>query len=201
MDKNLCIFGDSITQGYSDDEAGGWASRLFAYAVKKDPDWGVFPLGIAGDTTAGVLERFENETPPRGGEYLVFAIGINDALTYHDGRPPFISEEKFEQQVATILKRAKTNAEKVLFVGLTRVDESKTNPLADSSSGECYENGRIDQFDAIIERVSAEHDVPYLPMKDVMTIHELPDGLHPNARGHELMFERIKKFLEDNGVL
>ena len=66
----LFIFGDSITQGYWDDK-GGWADRVKASVLAKDiangfsTYHGVHNLGIDGNTTRQVIDRFEHETQAR----------------------------------------------------------------------------------------------------------------------------------------
>src|SRR5256885_14958417 len=64
----IFIFGDSITWGSSDEE-GGWASRVKRYTDKKMPIpdyWSpVYVLGIPGDTTEDLLNRFDQEIKVR----------------------------------------------------------------------------------------------------------------------------------------
>ena len=200
MWKTLCIFGDSITQGFSDEESGGWVSRLFAHTISKDSNLNIFNLGIGGDTTAGIIARFEREIATRNPDFLVFAIGINDAVTYQD-KGVSVSEESFSENIRTIIDRAELLVEKTVFIGLTYVDESKTNPVLGSTTGKCYANIRIERFDAIMKDICRERGAPYLPVADCVTTNDLPDGLHPNAHGHEMMFKKIKEFLCDQGML
>ena len=83
----ILIFGDSITWGAWDEE-GGWAQRFKKEIDKKaitanfTSYHSVYNLGISGDNTNDLLERFESETQRRLDEgeeaIILFAIGIND---------------------------------------------------------------------------------------------------------------------------
>ena len=54
------IFGDSITQGFND-LTGGWVQRLRESLTLDDF---VINLGVSGDTSDGLLARFEVELNP-----------------------------------------------------------------------------------------------------------------------------------------
>ena len=63
----ILIFGDSIIWGAFDTE-GGWATRLKKYFDenrKEDFNYQVYNLGVSGDTTEDLLDRFEFETKQR----------------------------------------------------------------------------------------------------------------------------------------
>ena len=79
----ICVFGDSIAWGAVDPENGGWVSSLRNYfeskSLRADLDTDVYNLGISGDNTDDLLERFDVEVEARKPDTIVFAIGINDA--------------------------------------------------------------------------------------------------------------------------
>src|SRR6266446_3620690 len=66
------VFGASITQGFWDTE-GGWVNRLRRHydsqvikGLHPEENYPtVFNLGISGDSTKGVLKRFNNEAKAR----------------------------------------------------------------------------------------------------------------------------------------
>ena len=84
----ILIFGNSIIYGAWDKE-GGWVSRLRKFLDEKNLSSGpnfyclVYNLGISGNTTDDLLERFEFEIKQRLKEdeetIILFAIGINDS--------------------------------------------------------------------------------------------------------------------------
>lgn len=81
-DVRLCIVGDSYVTGYGDPKALGWVGRVVARTPREGLDLTVHQLGIRGDSTAGVLARWREETGRRWVEgadnRLVLAVGAND---------------------------------------------------------------------------------------------------------------------------
>ncbi len=81
-DVRLCIVGDSFVTGYGDPKALGWVGRVVARTPRDDLDLTVHQLGVRGDSTAGVLARWREETGRRWHEgadnRLVLAVGAND---------------------------------------------------------------------------------------------------------------------------
>jgi lysophospholipase L1-like esterase len=194
----ICIFGDSITWGATDPEKGGWANRLRNYFESQggrvDEDVDVYNLGVSGDNTDDLKLRFEVEARARKPDAIVFAIGINDAqfvISKNGNRVPL---EEFSKNITGLINQAKTIAEKVIVVGLTRVDESKTVPIPWNQDKK-YLNGDIERYDATLRDVSESLGVLYVDVSKVVSTVDLPDGLHPNSVGHQRLFETTKDFL------
>ena len=195
----VLIFGDSITQGFWDSE-GGWVSRLRkSYELQKierknDDPATVFNLGVSGDSSDELLARFENETKARANEELTFviAIGVNDSRTKADVN--FSDIQRYKQNLEEILKHAKQYSDKILFVGLTPCVEERSNPVSWSDTG--YTNARIKQFDDALRGFCEEHQVGFIemfePFQKAQNKQELlPDGLHPNDEGHQLIADIV----------
>src|SRR3989338_5799563 len=129
---NIVIFGDSITWGAYDPDQGGWATRLRNYFEAKDDEINIYNLGIPGDTTADLLKRIEIEARSREPKVIIIAIGINDARFIHSTHSLRVSPEEFQQNITKLNSIAQEFTNKVVFVGLTVVDESKTAPISGS---------------------------------------------------------------------
>lgn len=196
---NILIFGDSITWGAYDPEQGGWATRLRNYFESEDSppyyreagDVSVYSLGISGDTTADLLERIEVEAKSREPNWIIFAIGINDAQFIHSTNGLRVSLDEFQKNLAKLFAIAKKFTDKVIFVGLTRVDESKTNPIP-WNTDKSYSNENIARLDNAIEKFCVDNELKFIPMDNVVENGNLFDGLHPNSEGHAKIFERMK---------
>lgn len=192
---NILIFGDSITWGAYDPEQGGWATRLRNYFEAKDNDIDVYNLGISGDTTADLLERIEIEAKSREPNLIVFAIGINDAQFIHSTNDLRVSPDEFQQNLAKLFSIGKKFTDKVVFVGLTRVDESKTTPIP-WNTDKSYTNENIERVDNAIKKFCEDNKLKFIPMESVVGNDDLIDGLHPNTEGHVKIFERMKSEIE-----
>jgi lysophospholipase L1-like esterase len=41
----------------------------------------------------------------------------------------------------------------------------------------------------------------FIDMFDLLKKNDLEDGLHPNAKGHEKIFEKVKDYLIENKII
>jgi len=192
---NILIFGDSITWGAYDPEQGGWATRLRNYFEAKDNDTDVYNLGVSGDTTADLLNRIEIEVKSREPDLIIFAIGINDAQFIHSTNGLHVSLDEFQQNLAKLLSVAKKFTDKVVFVGLTKVDESKTTPIP-WNTDKSYTNENIERLDNAIKKFCEDKKLKFITMDSVVGNDDLIDGLHPNTKGHIKIFNRMKSEVE-----
>jgi lysophospholipase L1-like esterase len=188
--ERIAIWGDSITYGASDYEKGGWANRLMMFFSKDDV--GVYNLGISGDRTYDLVDRFEGECEIRKPDVILFAIGTNDSQYVGTRENPSTSLEKFRDNLQWLIDTARKCSKKIGFVGLTKVDESKVTPWGEDSY---YDNENVMKYDAVVKDVCESNGLPYLYMFDLLDEGDLWDGLHPNAQGHEKMFLRVRDFV------
>ena len=206
--SNILIFGDSIAYGYYDSE-GGWVDRLKKELLNFSVDNGlefdlkIYNLAISGDTTEEVLKRIGVELEARNWEEqptkIIFAIGINDSVLINGLNTT--PKDKFENNLQGLIKKAKTNTDFVAFVGLTPVDESHTNPIPWDAAMK-MKNKEILNYDKMIREVCKKETVHYIELFNdreeflEFTKH-LHDGLHPNIKGHEILYDKIRSYLSD----
>ncbi len=195
----VLIFGDSIAQGFWDSE-GGWVSRLRRHFDKQiisetiidTPT--IFNLGVSGDSSDDVLNRLESEVKARATEDLafIFAIGINDSRT--KAGKNYSNTNRYNKNLSEILRIAHIYSERIFFVGLTPCVEERTNPVAWGNT--CYDNKRIREFDNTLRDFCIENQLPFVelfePFSEKQSTSELlPDGLHPNDIGHQLITDLV----------
>ena len=207
----ILVFGDSITYG-AWDKKGGWVQRLREFLDEKNlsdldnADFSVYNLGISGDTTEDLLERFEIETENRMKEddemIFIFAIGINDSQFIDSLNSPKISVVKLQNNFQKFINFARKFSQKIIFVGLTSVDEAKTMPWDKDKS---YKNEYIQKYNQIIKSVCAENKIYFIEIFNEFQKTDykklLEDGLHPNSEGHQKIFEIVKDFLEEKKII
>lgn len=199
MEKTINIFGDSIVYaGYVD--GGGWVSRLKNYLEKRKDDYfEVYNLGITGDVTEGLLKRFKIENEARTPNVIMIAIGTNDASYVKSKNENYVSLEKFENNLLEIIKQAKEFTDEIIFIGLIKSDESMVMP-APWATDFYYDNKNIEIYNSKIKEICEKNNLPFIEMLDLLD-DDLEDGLHPNSKGHEKMFLRIKEFLVENKIV
>lgn len=196
MKKNICIFGDSTAWGAWDMEKGGWVNRLWLYAGEKtEGDCQIYNLSISGGTTGTILERFESEAKVREADSLIFQAGGNDSCLEGKNGPNRIPLDQFKKNLEEIIKRAKNITPNMIFIGFKNVDETKTMPVPWRDI--YYVNAEIKKYDEAMRNVCRENSVPFLDIFGLLDNDNLEDGVHPNAKGHEKIFGKVKNFLEE----
>ena len=207
---NIIVFGASQVYGSADWKHGGWVARLKSHIEKRsDFDDMLYNLGISGETSSDILKRFESELKPRldknGQNLIIFSVGINDSQYLHGNKNNRRTTEKdYRKNVAKLVRLAKKYTCKVCFVGIILVDDSRVQPIPWSIT-KSYACDIMQQYNRIAKDVCKKERVPFLDLFEIFSkLHYkklLDDGLHPNIRGHEKIFENVLKFLEKNSII
>ena len=209
----ILIFGDSITHGAWDTARGGWTDRLKVFCMErelKNPkfDYSVYNLGISGDNSDDLLERFKFEIKQRLHKkdeiILIFAIGTNDSQFIYSENNFSVLADKFQQNIKQFINFSGKISNKTVFIGLIPVDESKTLPIP-WDTDKFYENKYISNYNNIIKSICREKQIYFLDMFKEFNKTDykelLEDGLHPNSEGHQKMFEIVRDFLMNEGII
>lgn len=212
----IICFGDSITYGNWDPK-GGWVGRLRGSldskslaAYKGENLYSkyytlTYNQGIPGDTSTGLFTRFENELIPRFNPdeetLILFGIGINDSRYWISSNKHETDIEVFRQNIWDIWEIARQYTKEVAFIGLTPVDEDRTNPLFWESDA-VYKNEYIQKYNEVIAEFCRYRDVPFVDIFSQMkelNLHELlEDGIHPNSQGYQVIEEIIRTSIFEN---
>ena len=205
----IFCFGASVTSGGSDPQ-GGWVIRLRNYLFKKDSDiFRVFNLGVSGDTTTEVVKRLDNELKVRqksGKSNLVlFSIGTNDSEYMNDKKEHKVSKQEFEKNLRECIRIARNYSEQIVFMDLVPVVDAKVDPIPWEPS-RSYRNKYIRKYQEVLKKVCKEEKVYFIDAYDKLLassdyMHSLGDGIHPSDIGHEILFEMIKDYLEENEII
>lgn len=207
----ILVFGDSITQGYWAVEHG-WVDLVRRHfdsrqvtGLKKNNEPSVFNLGVSADNSDNILVRFENEilarTRPTHAEkpVIILQIGVNDSSLRGD--LPQTTPARYRKNLHSLAEKGKVLGSKVIFVGLSACDDSRTTPVA---WGEYYYRSEtIKQYEQIMSEVAKAENIGFIPVFDIFAAElaknpELvPDGLHPNDEGHETIYKIVITKLEE----
>jgi acyl-CoA thioesterase-1 len=175
----LCL-GDSITSGYGLDPEQSYPALLQKKIDLQGWNFRVVNAGQSGDTSAGGLGRLDWLLKNRV-DVLVLELGANDGLR---GLPVKTTQANL-QAVIDRTKKKYPHA-RVVLAGM------KVPP----NMGQDY--GR--QFEAVFRELAAKNNAPLIPfvLEGVGGVRELnlPDGIHPTAKGHEIVAKNIWKVLE-----
>ncbi len=210
----ILIFGTSITYGAWDKE-GGWVARLRRHIDNKLIDSNntyhhlIYNLGVSGDNTLGFLERFDIETKLRIDDekeetVIIFSVGTNDSQFVNANKQNRVPPQEFEKNLKKLVLLARKYTDKILMTGIMPVDDEKMDPIPWAPE-KSYKNEFIKQYDAIVKKVCSEEKVDFIEIfehfmnEDYKTL--LYDGVHPNAKGHEKIYEIVKKYLEGKEII
>jgi len=210
MAANILVFGGSITFGDYDKE-GGWVNKLGSYFLVKTPrgknrPTRVFNLSISGETCGGVLKRLAMETRARHRKQhkliYIFHIGLNDSILIN--RRAKIPSKVFGKSVIEIIKVCKKFTDKIIFLSPPPVDEKKVTPMP-WSPNKYYYLDRILQYGKTIEQICKKYEADYIDLFKLLPIKKyialLTDGVHPNSKGHEMIFEVVKNYLTEKNYM
>ena len=171
-------FGDSLMAGYGLGPGEGFTDKLQAALRAKGRDVAVANAGVSGDTTSGGLARLDWSVPD-GTRLVILELGANDMLR---GVLPDIPRKNLDEMLAKLKQRKIA----VLLAGMR----------AAPNLGADYQTA----FDAIFPELAKKYDVPLYPFfLDGVAGQpgmQLEDGLHPSAKGVDLMVERILPTVE-----
>jgi lysophospholipase L1-like esterase len=199
--KKVLVFGDSIAWGAFDSECGGWVERLKIDYLKnfKEKGVGIYNLAISSNDTRGVLHGIDKEIDIFNAiepeEYIfLFSIGSNDAMYIDTKDNLLIPIDEFKNNLSKIIKFSQKHASKIIFTGLMAVDETLTKPWKENIY---WENDDLKKYNDAIEGICKKEGFGFIPLWDVITKDDVPDGLHPNANGHEKIYTRVKESLKE----
>ncbi len=207
----VLVFGDSITQGYWAVEHG-WVDRIRKYFdeqqfqdLQNRDEPTIFNLGISADTSRDVLSRIDSEVKARTRSHhakkpiVLLQIGTNDSCREPEQNK--VAVEEYRKNLAEITEKVKALGSSIIFVGSSACDDSRTNPV---SWGEYYyRNEDIKRYEENMAETAETLGVAFIPVfsqfKAKLEMGEdlLPDGLHPNDAGHELIYHIVKPKLKE----
>ncbi len=198
---NILIFGDSIAAGRRVKKIKSWPLLLSQLLDTKDKDFTlVHNLSIPGETSSGVIKRFSIEAEarckknyPDDRSSIIFAVGLNDAKCFNSKNNPLTKEKDFRNNIKLLIKNAKKYTGHIIFVGLTPVDEQKTAPLDNAY----FLNEKIRTYEKIIGEECEKKNVYFLSIIEEWLKFDYlnllsQDGIHPNEKGHQKIFKKIK---------
>jgi acyl-CoA thioesterase-1 len=178
--RTVLFLGDSITAGFGLDPAQAFPALIQKKIDARRWNFQVVNAGQSGDTSAGGLSRLDWLLKNRV-DVLVLELGANDGLR---GLPV----ETTRKNLQAIIERTKRKYPevKIILAGM----------MVPLNMGGDY--GR--KFEAIFADLAKKNKVPLIPfiLEGVGGVRELnlADGIHPTAKGQEIVAANVWKVLE-----
>ena len=178
-DLKLVVLGDSLSAGYQLSAGEGFPDQLQKALDAKGLSVDVINAGVSGDTSSGGLSRLDWSVGPDTNA-VILELGANDALRG-------ISPELTRKNIDEIVRRLTDRGIAVLVAGM----------MAPRNLGPEY----ADAFDPIYSDVAKAHDALFYPFflegAALNPDLNLSDGMHPNAKGVEVIVENILPKVEE----
>lgn len=177
-ETTVLALGDSLTAGYGIEKQDAFPALLEKLLEEKGYyDVKVINGGFSGSTTASAVKRmkwYERIKP----DILILELGANDGLR---GK----KIEAIRQNLAETIQYALERDMKVLLAGM----QIPTN----------YGKSYTRDFKSIFPELANRFSIPLIPfiLKDVAgkPALNLSDGIHPNAKGHEIIAQTVLEHL------
>lgn len=175
---HILVLGDSLSEGYGLDEGQSFPRLVERNLRAKKYDVTVTNGGVSGSTSASGVTRLKWHLKKKT-DILVLELGANDGL-----RGLKLTET--QKHLTDIIRLAKEKKVKVLLLGL----------LMPPNYGKKY----VADFETMYKNIAATEKVPFLPflLNDVAGKADLnlADGIHPNAKGQEIVAKTVTDFVE-----
>ncbi|MCL4144738.1 UNVERIFIED_CONTAM: hypothetical protein GTU68_008574 [Idotea baltica] len=175
----VVFLGDSLSAGLHLEEDLAYPAVLQRKLLERGIPFHLVNAGVSGDTTAGGLRRID-WILRQGPDVVVVELGGNDGLRG-------IEISAIESNLRKIIERIRDDGATPVLFGM-RIPTS-------------YGVQYSEAFREIYDRVADDTDVAFLPdwLEGVGGVprYNLPDGLHPNERGHEILAGNVADELAD----
>jgi len=201
----ICVFGDSIVRSCKQPENKKWVGKLRYFLWKIYEVNTVYDLGIDGETIERLLKRFETECRAREPNIIIINIGINDSQ-YNSQKNSFrVSFRKFKKNLDYLIAKGKNFTPKIIIIGLLPIDESSARPFL-RGLHRYYTNKDRKKYNEGVKLAAEENNILFIDLfeswikinyKKLLT----SDGIHPNSKGHQKIFEKVKEVLVKNKLI
>lgn len=176
--ETILFLGDSLTEGYQLAKEDAYPALIEKELLKKKKDIKVINGGVSGATSASGLKRMDWYLKAKP-DIMVLALGANDGLRG-------LKIANTEKNLSQVIEKAKERGISVILAGM----KMPTN------MGEPYRS----EFESMYPKLAKKYSVKLIPflLEGVGGKPELnlPDGIHPNPKGHEKMASTVLKVLE-----
>jgi acyl-CoA thioesterase I len=173
----ILFFGDSLTAGYGLRDA---SSESFPALIQKKIDVERWPFevvnaGLSGDTSAGGLSRLGYWLSGQV-DVFILELGVNDLLR---GVPPAVTHRNLEAIIEQVKSKYPNAA--LALMGM-EIPQVLSLPVPE-------------EFRSMFRRLATKHNMAFVPffLEGVAGKVDLNllDGLHPSAKGYQVIADNV----------
>ncbi len=179
--KTILFFGNSLTAGYGLDPSEAFPSLIQQRIDSLELPYKAINAGNSGETSAGGKNRIDWLLKQKV-DVFVLELGANDGLR---GIP--VAETSKNLQAIIDKVKAKYPEAKMVLLGMEIPPNMGGKYAAD--------------FRVIFRQLATKNNMAFVPflLEGVGGVRELnlPDGIHPTAKGHKILTENVWTILKD----
>ena len=177
--RNLLVYGDSLSAAYGMSEEQGWVNLLAERVGQDFPAYQVINGSVSGETTTGGLERLPAMLEQYRPDVIVLELGGNDGLRG-------IPIDAIRRNLVEMIRLIEAGGGRVLLAGIQ----------IPPNYGPRYATPFSENYFSLAE----EHELPLIPFL-IEGIPENPelmqnDGIHPVAEAQSIILDNVWIFLE-----
>ena len=177
--QNLIVaLGDSLTEGFGVSKEEAYPFLVEKELIRKGYSVRIINAGISGSTSASAPSRMQWYVRVKP-DIVIIALGGNDGLRG-------LSVKHMKKNLGKAIKLASSKNIRVLLAGMQI-------PL---NYGQDYTKSFRNAFYELAE----QYQLPMIPflLEDVGNVPglNLPDGIHPNPQGHQIISRTVLNHLE-----
>jgi len=199
----ICCVGDSITLGTGDAHYLGWPGRVSAAEAARGHDLSLYNLGVRGDTSFMIAERWRAECAARlPDEYpgaLIFAFGVNDTAA-EEGIGLRVDYER-SLVIAREIIVAAAKWKKTMWLAPAPLSDRHGSLPSPTGVQRRFRDARVRRLSAAYAAIADELGVSYLDLHGFLVDDARwrqavasGDGIHPAADGYALMADLIGRW-------
>ncbi len=178
----ILFFGNSLTAGYGLDPDQAFPALIQKKLDSLGYDYQVINAGLSGETTASGNTRLDWVLERQSVDIFVLELGGNDGLR---GINPEETQRNLEAMIEKL--RAANPDMQIILAGM----QAPPNMGPDFTS----------QFRQVFKDVAREKNVALIPFLLEGVAGEsdlnLPDGIHPTPKGHQIVTDNVWDVLKD----
>jgi len=174
----IVAFGNSLTAGLGVEERENYPAKLQKKLDDAGYEYRVVNAGVSGDTSAQGLNRLSAILSLKA-KIVILELGANDGLRG-------IPVEETKRNLESIIRSLEDNGAKILLAGM------KMPPNYGPLYGQAFESIFTD-----LAKADDVHLIPFF-LEGVGGNADLnrEDGIHPNARGYDIVTENVWQALK-----
>ena len=186
--KNILFFGDSLTAGHGLPAAQSFPSLLQQRLDARQLAYKAYNYGVSGETSAGGRQRLATVLARHPADVFVLALGANDGIR---GIPVRETTQNL-QFIIDAVRRQYPDGQLVL-TGLEFPFD--LGPLGGHRLAHY-----ATEFKVMFRTLADKNSLPFIPflLQGVLGRRELnlPDGVHPNAAGQQILANNVWQVLQ-----